>query len=73
MTMFARNPDTGVAAWAYQMTPFDEWDYDGINEPILADIDVGGAKRKVARLTSTVTASATPGSRYGRTPRCREV
>ena len=32
MTMFARNPDTGVAAWAYQMTPFDEWDYDGINE-----------------------------------------
>ena len=42
MTMFARNPDTGVAAWAYQMTPFDEWDYDGINEPILADIDVGG-------------------------------
>ncbi len=48
MTMFARNPDTGVAAWAYQMTPFDEWDYDGINEPILADIDVGGKKRKTA-------------------------
>jgi len=48
MTMFARNPDTGMAAWAYQMTPFDEWDYDGINEPILADIDVGGKKRKVA-------------------------
>ncbi len=35
MTMFARNPDTGVAAWAYQMTPFDEWDYDGVNELIL--------------------------------------
>ena len=48
MTKFARNVDTGVAAWAYQMTPFDEWDFDGINEPILADIDVGGAKRKVA-------------------------
>ena len=31
-TIFARNPDTGVAAWAYQMTPHDEWDYDGINE-----------------------------------------
>ena len=44
MTIFARNPDTGVAAWAYQMTPFDEWDYDGINEMILADIDVGGKK-----------------------------
>lgn len=48
MTMFARNPDTGVAAWAYQMTPFDEWDYDGINEPILADLDIGGKKRKTA-------------------------
>jgi PQQ-dependent dehydrogenase (methanol/ethanol family) len=48
MTHFARDVDTGVAKWAYQMTPFDEWDYDGINEPILADIDVGGAKRKVA-------------------------
>jgi lanthanide-dependent methanol dehydrogenase len=44
MTLFGRNPDTGVAAWAYQMTPFDEWDYDGINENILADIDVGGKK-----------------------------
>lgn len=48
MTMFARNPDTGVAAWAYQMTPFDEWDYDGINEPILATLNVGGKDRKTA-------------------------
>lgn len=47
MTIFARNPDTGVAKWVYQMTPFDEWDYDGINEMILADIDVKGEKRKV--------------------------
>ncbi len=47
MTIFARDADTGVAAWVYQMTPFDEWDYDGINEMILADIDVGGKKRKV--------------------------
>ncbi|WP_024275421.1 methanol/ethanol family PQQ-dependent dehydrogenase [Hyphomicrobium sp. 802] len=47
MTHFARDPDTGMAKWAYQMTPFDEWDYDGINEPILADIDVKGEKRKV--------------------------
>jgi lanthanide-dependent methanol dehydrogenase len=46
MTIFARDPDTGMAKWAYQMTPFDEWDYDGINEMILADIDVGGQKRK---------------------------
>jgi PQQ-dependent dehydrogenase (methanol/ethanol family) len=44
MSIIARNPETGVAAWAYQMTPFDEWDYDGINEMVLADIDVGGKK-----------------------------
>ena len=46
MTIFARDADTGMAKWAYQMTPFDEWDYDGVNEMILADIDVGGQKRK---------------------------
>ncbi len=47
MTLFARDPDTGVAKWAYQMTPFDEWDYDGINESILVDMKVKGADRKV--------------------------
>ncbi|MGD9669352.1 MAG: methanol/ethanol family PQQ-dependent dehydrogenase [Hyphomicrobiaceae bacterium] len=48
MTLFGRDVDTGVAKWAYQMTPFDEWDYDGINEVILADIKVKGKDRKVA-------------------------
>jgi PQQ-dependent dehydrogenase (methanol/ethanol family) len=37
MAIIARNPDTGMASWAYQMTPFDEWDYDGVNEMILVD------------------------------------
>jgi PQQ-dependent dehydrogenase (methanol/ethanol family) len=37
MTLFARDLDTGMAKWAYQMTPHDEWDYDGINEIILWD------------------------------------
>jgi alcohol dehydrogenase (cytochrome c) len=46
MTIFARNPDTGVAKWVYQMTPHDEWDYDGINEMILADIPVNGKETK---------------------------
>jgi lanthanide-dependent methanol dehydrogenase len=41
-TIFARNPDTGMAAWAYQMTPHDEWDYDGINESVLSDTTVDG-------------------------------
>ena len=46
MTIFARNPDTGMAKWVYQMTPHDEWDYDGINEMLLADIPVGGKETK---------------------------
>jgi PQQ-dependent dehydrogenase (methanol/ethanol family) len=46
MTIFARNVKDGSAVWAYQMTPFDQWDYDGINENILIDIDVDGKKHK---------------------------
>jgi PQQ-dependent dehydrogenase (methanol/ethanol family) len=46
MTVFARNPDTGQAKWVYQMTPHDEWDYDGVNEMILADVSVGGKAHK---------------------------
>jgi PQQ-dependent dehydrogenase (methanol/ethanol family) len=46
MTIFARDVDTGAAKWAYQMTPFDEWDFDGVNEMILADIEVKGKPTK---------------------------
>ena len=47
MTLFARDADTGMARWVYQMTPHDEWDYDGVNENILADIEIDGQMRKV--------------------------
>ncbi len=46
MTIFARDVDTGMAKWAFQMTPYDEWDFDGINEMILADINVKGKPTK---------------------------
>jgi len=46
MTIFARNPDTGKAKWAYQKTPHDAWDYDGINENVLVDIKIKGKERK---------------------------
>ena len=46
MTIFARDVDTGMAKWVYQMTPYDEWDFDGINEMILADIPVKGKATK---------------------------
>ncbi len=39
MTVFARDVDTGIAKWGMQMTPHDEWDYDGINEVVLFDKD----------------------------------
>ena len=42
MTIFARNPETGKAKWVYQMTPHDEWDYDGVNENVL--FEKGGQK-----------------------------
>lgn len=47
MTIFARDIDTGMAKWVYQMTPHDEWDYDGINEMILVDQEVDGEMRKL--------------------------
>ena len=44
--MFARDPATGQAKWAYQFTPHDEWDYDGINENVLLDMPFNGQMRK---------------------------
>jgi lanthanide-dependent methanol dehydrogenase len=46
MTIFARDVDSGMTRWVYQMTPHDEWDYDGVNEVILADQNIGGTVRK---------------------------
>ncbi|GAA0296105.1 lanthanide-dependent methanol dehydrogenase XoxF5 [Rhodovulum strictum] len=47
MTIFARDADTGMAKWVYQMTPHDEWDYDGVNEMILTEQEVDGQMRKL--------------------------
>jgi PQQ-dependent dehydrogenase (methanol/ethanol family) len=46
-TIFARNPDTGLATWAYQFSPHDEHDYDAVNENILVDLPIKGQTRKV--------------------------
>ena len=46
MAIWARDLDTGKVKWVYQMTPFDQWDFDGINEMILADIQHKGKLRK---------------------------
>jgi alcohol dehydrogenase (cytochrome c) len=44
--LFARRPETGEAIWAYQMNPHDAYDYDGVNECVLADLTIKGNKRK---------------------------
>jgi lanthanide-dependent methanol dehydrogenase len=46
LTLFARNPDNGQAAWAYQIEGHDLYDYDGVNELILLDLPVNGQMRK---------------------------
>ena len=40
--IIARDPETGEAIWAYQLTPHDNWDYDAINENIVADVPFNG-------------------------------
>jgi len=45
-TIFARDATTGMARWAYQTTPHDRWDYDGVNENILLDVPIDGTMRK---------------------------
>jgi alcohol dehydrogenase (cytochrome c) len=45
--VFARDPDSGMAKWAFVFTPHNEWDYDGINEDILVNLPINGAERKV--------------------------
>lgn len=44
----AINPDTGKIVWHFQHTPHDAWDYDGVNELVLVDLDIGGQKTPVA-------------------------
>ncbi|MFO1037549.1 MAG: PQQ-dependent dehydrogenase, methanol/ethanol family [Geminicoccaceae bacterium] len=45
-SVFARKPATGEVVWAYQFTPHDGWDFDSINENIVADLPIGGQTRK---------------------------
>ncbi len=39
--------DTGKLKWFYQHSPHDEFDYDSVQVPVLADIAFGGQPRKV--------------------------
>ena len=44
--VIARDPEDGQAVWAYQFSPHDLYDYDGVNENLLLDLPIGGATRR---------------------------
>jgi lanthanide-dependent methanol dehydrogenase len=45
--IFARELDSGEARWFYQWSPHDLYDWDGVNEQILLDMEWNGQPRKV--------------------------
>ena len=47
-TTLALDADTGKLVWHFQHTPHDAWDYDGVNELVLADLTIKGQKVPVA-------------------------
>ncbi len=46
-SIIAIHVDDGSMAWFYQTTPGDSWDYTAVQHMILADLDIGGERRKV--------------------------
>jgi alcohol dehydrogenase (cytochrome c) len=40
----AMDADSGKILWHIQSTPHDAWDYDGVNEAVLADVEIKGRK-----------------------------
>jgi alcohol dehydrogenase (cytochrome c) len=46
-SVVALDADTGAMKWHFQFTPHDEFDYDSVQVPVLADIQFGGRPRKV--------------------------
>jgi len=43
----ALDADTGKLKWYFQFTPHDDFDFDSVQVPVLADLDWKGAKRRV--------------------------
>jgi quinohemoprotein ethanol dehydrogenase len=46
-SILAVNPDNGRLAWHYQAVPGDSWDFDSVQQLLLADIQIAGRPRKV--------------------------
>ena len=46
-SIVALNADTGAYVWHYQATPGEEWDFDAVQQLMLADLTIDGKRRKV--------------------------
>ncbi len=46
-SIVALKADTGEYKWHFQLVPGDSWDYDAVQQLILADINIKGQNRKV--------------------------
>lgn len=46
-SVVALDADTGKLRWHFQFTPHDEWDWDAVQIPVLAEIQFRGKPRKV--------------------------
>jgi alcohol dehydrogenase (cytochrome c) len=46
-SVIAIDPDTGQLKWHYQFSPHNEFDWDSVQIPVLADMDWQGKPRKV--------------------------
>src|SRR3984885_9136511 len=46
-SLLAIDPDTGKLKWYFQFTPHDLYDYDGVETPVLVDMQYQGEPRKL--------------------------
>jgi alcohol dehydrogenase (cytochrome c)/quinohemoprotein ethanol dehydrogenase len=46
-SIVAINADTGAYVWHYQATPGEEWDFDAVQQLVLADLSIDGKPRAV--------------------------
>jgi alcohol dehydrogenase (cytochrome c) len=51
-SLVALDADTGTLKWHFQFTPHDEHDWDSNHIPVLADLTISGAPRKVVMVAN---------------------
>ncbi|HEV3023129.1 MAG TPA: PQQ-binding-like beta-propeller repeat protein, partial [Pirellulales bacterium] len=65
-SIVALDPDDGSYKWHFQNSPHDVWDYDGVNEPLLVDIEFDKAADKPAAKPATEPAKKPASKQTGK-------